>query len=415
MARPRRRGPRGCTNNCAVCPGPVLERPKCALGAHQGHCLCLAHALERSRSTPTPVPAPVDVTVAPVCSDCMGSGKTGAIGELVRPRGDAPSCRRCQGRGTLGPAHEFGCASLPAGDGYYPVGACDCILSRPTLSAAEIAASRYATPGAQCSACWGTGLVGTPFEPATCEMCAGTGTKQTSVRMEDINGNVSVGNMPSRDVIMGTNEVDRGVHARISDAMRAAAGLRVPPASHEGDDVLPGGVRLSDLFPNSPSRRAENSLRAGQRTNGPRSTIEDRMRVRDEQLATGRAPQVTTWRTQDGREIPIATMEDTHLHNTIRYLERKVAEARAPALLRLATDRERAEEIKRLATAAFGSYATLIAEAKRRELGPTLGTDMTDLETKIAAEQAAASETDAAARMRLVAEEMGREPKKDGK
>lgn len=298
MARTRgqRRDQRTCTNNCAVCAGPVLERPKCARGKHQGPCLCLAHALEATRATP-------------------------------------------------GPAHDFGCASLPAGDGYYPVGACDCRLSRPTLSPAEIAASR-------------------------------------------------------------------GVHARISDAMRTAAGLRVPPASSEGDDVLPGGVRLADLFANSPSRRAENSLRVG----GPRRTlsIDDRIRARDEQLATGRAPQATTWRTQDGREIPIATMEDTHLHNTIRYLERKVAEARAPALLRLATDRERAEEIRRLATAAFSSYAALIAEAKRRELGPTLGTDMADLEDKIAAEQKAASETDAAARMRLVAEEMGQGPKKDG-
>lgn len=380
MARTRgqRRDQRICTNNCAVCAGPVLERPKCALGAHQGPCLCLEHALERSRATPTPVPAPVDVTVAPVCPDCLGSGKTGAIGELVRPRGDAPSCRRCQGRGTLGPAHEFGCASLPAGDGYYPVGACDCLLSRPTLSAAEIAASRYATPGAQCSACWGTGQVDAESGLRRCEMCAGTGTKRASL-MEDINGNFSVGNMPSREVIMGTNEVDRGVHARISDAMRAAAGL----------------------------------LRVAGR--GAPWSINDRIRIRDEQLATGRAPQVTTWRTQDGREIPIATMEDTHLHNTIRYLERKVAEARAPALLRLATDRERAEEIRRLATAAFSSYAALIAEAKRRELGPTLGTDMADLEDRIAAEQRAASETDAAARMRLVAEEMGREPKKDGK
>lgn len=195
--------------------------------------------------------------------------------------------------------------------------------------------------------------------------------------MEDINGNFSVGNMPSRDVVMGANEADRGVHARISDAMRAAAGLL-----HDGP------------------RRA--------------LSINDRIRIRDEQLATGRAPQVTTWRTQDGREIPIATMEDTHLHNTIRYLERKVAEARAPALMRLATDRERATEIKRLATAAFSSYAALAAEAKKRELGPTLGTDMADLETKIAAEQVAASETDAAARMRLVAEEMGQGPKKKG-
>lgn len=298
MARPRRRGPRGCTNNCAVCPGPVLERPKCALGAHQGHCLCLEHALEASRATPMPDPAPRQLVQ---CVACWGTGKSQA--PTARSHGD-----------------------------------------------------------------------GTP-----CEMCAGTGTKQTSVQsLLDINGNFSVGNMPSREVIMGTNEVDRGVHARISDAMRAAAGL----------------------------------LRVG-----PRRTpsIDDRIRARDEQLATGRAPQVTTWRTQDGREIPIATMEDTHLHNTIRYLERKVAEARAPALLRLATDRARAEEIRRLATAAFSSYAALVAEAKKRELGPTLGTDMADLETKIAAEQRVASESDAAARMRLVAEEMGQGPKKDGK
>ena len=409
-----------------MCAGPVLERPKCARGKHQGPCLCLAHALEATRATPGP--APVDVTIALVCPDCLGSGKTGAIGELVRPRGDAPSCRSCQGRGTLGPAHEFGCASLPAGDGYYPVGACDCRLSRPTLSAAEIAASRRESPVlVQCLACWGTGQVDAESGLRRCEMCAGTGTRQTSVRMEDINGNFSVGNMPSREVIMGTNEVDRGVHARISDAMRAAAGL------------LRGGPRRA-------------------------LSINDRIRIRDEQLATGRAPRPScsahpdknryenldaaevvrrqrasaepslrcyyclrctgwhltkepareTWRTQDGREIPIATMEDTHLHNTIRYLERKVAEARAPALLRLATDRERAEEIRRLATAAFSSYAALTAEAKRRELGPTLGTDMADLEDKIAAEQRAASETDAAARMRLVAEEMGHGPKKDG-
>lgn len=319
MARTKgQRHQRTCTNNCSRCDGDVLSRPKCSLGTHVGHCLCLEHALEASRSTPMPDPAPTlsaaeiaasrRESPAPWCPDCLGSGKTGIISELVRPRGDAPSCQRCQGRGTLGP-----------------------------------------------------------------------------MLMEDINGNVSVGNIPSHNVVMGTNDADRVV----------------------------GGITsaLADLFVNS--RRMDPGLRVGRRFAPP--SIDDRIRARDEQLATGRAPQATTWRTQDGREIPIATMEDTHLHNTIRYLERKVAEARAPALMRLATDRARAEEIKRLATVAFSSYAALTAEAKRRELGPTLGTDMADLEDKIAAEQAAASETDAAARMRLVAEELGQKPKKPKK
>jgi hypothetical protein len=35
-----------------------------------------------------------------------------------------------------------------------------------------------------------------------------------------------------------------------------------------------------------------------------------------------RKPSGATWRTRDGRTIPIASMDDQHLHNCIRFLER---------------------------------------------------------------------------------------------
>lgn len=75
-------------------------------------------------------------------------------------------------------------------------------------------------------------------------------------------------------------------------------------------------------------------------------------------------PPGPTWKTGDGRTIAIADMDNQHIVNTVRFIERKFTEAR-PELKRspMALD-----EMRKFLTREHRPYAAMMAEVEKRKL-----------------------------------------------
>lgn len=70
---------------------------------------------------------------------------------------------------------------------------------------------------------------------------------------------------------------------------------------------------MSDAYNDALDKFLFDTMRVKEELDETRQFVEDYLKVRDNHI----------WETREGKKIPVSKMENSHLKNTIRYLERR--------------------------------------------------------------------------------------------